>query len=129
MRPALADHEIVYVTVPGGPRDGLERATVVEVNDASAWDKAKLALLAARMVLIVARHRPDAIITTGAAPGYLAIRIGRRLGARTVWVDSIANSGEMSRAGRMAQPYADLLLTQWEHLSEGGGPFYRGAVV
>ena len=46
-----------------------------------------------------------------------------------MWVDSIANSGEMSRAGRMARPYADLWLTQWEHLSEDGGPFYRGAVV
>ncbi|MFA9565440.1 MAG: UDP-N-acetylglucosamine--LPS N-acetylglucosamine transferase [Acidimicrobiales bacterium] len=129
MRPALADHEVVYVTVPGGPRDGLERATVVHVNDASAWDKAKLALLAARMVVIVVRYRPDAIITTGAAPGYLAIRIGRRLGARTVWVDSIANSGEMSRAGRLARPFADLWLTQWEHLAEDDGPLYRGAVV
>ena len=129
MRPAYQDHDVVYVTVPGGPRDGLDPARVVHVNDASAWDKAKLALLAARMVMVVARYRPDAIITTGAAPGYLAIRIGRRLGARTVWVDSIANSGEMSRAGRMARPYADLWLTQWEHLAEDGGPSYRGAVV
>lgn len=129
MRPAYQDHDVVYVTVAGGPRDGLDPFSVVHVSDASAWDKGKLALVAGQMGLIIARHRPDVVITTGAAPGYLAVRIGRRFGARTVWIDSIANSGEMSRAGRMARPYADLWLTQWEHLVEADGPFYRGAVV
>lgn len=129
MRPALAGHDVVWVTTPGGPRQGLDGATIIQVRDASAWDKAKLVLLAMQMAAIVIRHRPDAIVTTGAAPGYLAIWIGHRLGIRTAWIDSIANSGELSRTGRLAGKFADLWLTQWEHLAEPDGPSYLGAVV
>ena len=45
------------------------------------------------------RLRPDVVITTGAAPGYFAVRIGKLLGARVVWVDSIANAEELSLSG------------------------------
>ncbi len=129
LRPAFAGEEVIYVTTPGGPREGLEGAKVIEVHDASAWDKTRMALLAVRMAAIVVHHRPDAIVTTGAAPGYLAAWIGHRLGIRTAWIDSIANSGELSRAGRLAGRFADLWLTQWEHLAEEGGPSHLGAVV
>ena len=129
LRPALDGYDVVYVTAPGGPRDGLEGATVVHVADASAWDKVKMAVLAAHIAALIVRHRPKVIITTGAAPGYLAIRIGHALGITTIWIDSIANSGELSRAGRLAGKVADLWLTQWEHLAEPDGPSYLGAVV
>jgi UDP-N-acetylglucosamine:LPS N-acetylglucosamine transferase len=129
LRAAFDDQDVVYVTVRGGTREGLGSAPVVHVPDATAWDKMKMGLLASRLVLTIARHRPDVIITTGAAPGYLALRIGRRFGARTVWIDSIANAGEISRAGRLAGRVADLWLTQWEHLAAPGGPRFLGAVV
>jgi hypothetical protein len=73
--------------------------------------------------------RPDVIVTTGAAPGYFAVRFGRLLGTRTVWVDSIANAEELSMSGRMAGKHASLWLTQWPHLAQGGGPEYRGSVL
>ena len=63
------------------------------------------------------RFRPDAVITTGAAPGYVALRLAKLRGCRTVWLDSIANAEESSMSGRLAQPYADLWLTQWEDLA------------
>lgn len=129
LRPAFAGHDVVYVTVPGGPRDGLDPDRVVHVPDASAWDKGRMVMLAARMGQIVVRHRPDVIVTTGAAPGYLAVKMGHHLGITTVWIDSIANSGELSRAGRLAGAVADLWLTQWEHLATPDGPSYLGAVV
>ncbi|GIW73864.1 MAG: hypothetical protein KatS3mg103_0386 [Phycisphaerales bacterium] len=57
------------------------------------------------------------------------------MGARTVWVDSIANVEEMSMTGRLVGPYATLWLTQWPHLAQGdgtptgGGPGCRGSVL
>ena len=32
-------------------------------------------------------------------------------------------------SGRIAGPFADLWLTQWEHLAREGGPEYAGAVL
>ena len=70
-----------------------------------------------------------AVISTGAAPGYFAIRIGRLLGAKTIWVDSIANAEELSMTGKLVQRHADVWLTQWEHLSRPEGPGFAGAVL
>ena len=69
------------------------------------------------------------MISTGAAPGYFALRMGRWFRARTVWVDSIANVEELSLSGAKVRPYADLYLTQWEHLAVEGGPTYAGSVL
>jgi hypothetical protein len=79
---------------------------------------------------IILRERPDVIISTGAAPGYFALWIGRRLlGARTIWIDSIANVDRLSLAGAKAGRVADLWLTQWPHLAKPGGPAFAGAVL
>lgn len=94
----------------------------VTVPEASRWDRVRLAWMALRVALLVLRVRPDAIVSTGAAPGYVALRVGRLLGARTVWVDSFANAGELSLSGRKALAFADLTLTQWPHLGETLAP-------
>ena len=75
------------------------------------------------------RERPDVVVSTGAAPGFLALRLGKLLRARTIWVDSIANAEELSLSGRRIGPHADLWLTQWEPLARPEGPLYRGAVL
>ena len=74
------------------------------------------------------RERPDVVVSTGAAPGYLALRCAKLLGARTVWIDSVANVEELSLSGRIASTKADLCLTQWPHLA--AGPVgYEGSVL
>jgi hypothetical protein len=54
---------------------------------------------------------------------------GRLLGCKTIWVDSIANVDELSLSGQQAGRFADLWLTQWEHLERPEGPEYFGSVV
>ena len=73
--------------------------------------------------------RPDVVISTGAAPGYFALRLGKLFGARTIWVDSIANAEEMSLSGRLAQRYADLWLTQWPEVAKRDGARYEGRLL
>lgn len=129
LRPSFEDADVAYVTVDDAYRCQVEPARFHRVPDATQWDRFKLVLLAVRLVWILARERPDLIISTGAAPGYLALRLGGLLGARTLWLDSVANVEELSRSGRMIGPHVDTLLTQWEHLAEPGGAQYRGSVL
>lgn len=139
LRPAWDGCEVIYVTTDPASRAGVMAdaaargqrpprfRTIVEAN---RWQKARLVRQLLQIAWIVLRARPDAIVTTGAAPGYFALRVGRLIGARTVWIDSIANADEVSLSGRQAGPHADLWLTQWPHLAGGGdGPDYRGAVL
>lgn len=105
-----------YATTLKGAKAPTGTRKVSVVPDASRSNPAKLVVLASRLTWLMARVRPHVVITTGAAPGLLAIGIAKLFGAKTVWIDSLANSEVLSLSGRMAERYADLWLTQWPHL-------------
>jgi len=140
---AFEGADLAFVTVNREYRDEVPDHRFYAVNDATRWNKFAVAMMAMRMLLILLRERPDIVVTTGAAPGYFALRFGKMLGAKTIWLDSIANVDELSMSGRIAGKYADLWLTQWPHLAQAadisgggsnsggncGGPRYVGAVL
>jgi len=128
LKPAFEGHDVAYLTTDPGHRGEVGAARFYAVPDASRWNKLALLRTALRIAWVVVRERPDVVISTGAAPGYLAIRFAGLLGARTAWVDSVANVEELSLSGQMASAKADLCLTQWPHLA-GGPVAYEGSVL
>lgn len=127
--PAFEDCEKIFVTTEPKYRSTVGNNRFLLVPDASRWNKLRVLWLALLTFKHVLTTRPDVVITTGAAPGFFAIFFGKKLGAKTIWLDSLANVDELSMSGRMAGKYADLWLTQWEHLAVTGGPRYVGAVL
>jgi UDP-N-acetylglucosamine:LPS N-acetylglucosamine transferase len=119
LRPAFAGHDVVYVTTDPGHASEVGDARFYTVADANRGSRIALVRSVLAILRIVLRERPSVVVTTGAAPGYLAIRCGRLIRARTVWIDSVANVEELSMSGRMAAGKADLCLTQWPHLAQG----------
>jgi len=131
--PAFENHEVTFVTVNGVYRKEVPSSRFYVVQDATIWTKWGLVRLGFQMLKILFRERPDIVISTGAAPGYFALRFGKWLKARTIWVDSIANVEHLSLSGQKVGRYADLWLTQWPDLAgsegDGQGPHYSGAVI
>ena len=84
---------------------------------------------AAGVLRVVLKERPSVVVSTGAAPGLFGVIFGKLGGARTIWIDSIANAEELSMSGRLAGRWADLWLTQWPELAREGGPAFEGAVL
>jgi UDP-N-acetylglucosamine:LPS N-acetylglucosamine transferase len=99
------------------------------VNDATRWNKLGLVLLALSLAWIILKERPSVVVSTGAAPGYFAMLLGRWFGAKTIWIDSMANIEDLSMSGARAGRFADLWLTQWPHLAKAEGPYYGGSVL
>ncbi len=102
------------------------------VADVNRWRKWRIPFACIQMFCIMLRVRPDVVISTGALPGLIAVILGRVFGARCIWLDSIANSEELSLSGRIAGKFAQLWLTQWEHLAGDGDdqrPEYAGRVL
>jgi UDP-N-acetylglucosamine:LPS N-acetylglucosamine transferase len=129
LRPAFAGTEVTYASVGENRAADVAPAPYHAIPDANRARKLKLLWLLMRLAWLVFRLRPDVVISTGAAPGYFAVRIGRMLGARTLFLDSIANAEELSLSANLARRHCDLVLTQWPHLAEGDGPGYRGSVL
>lgn len=138
MRLAWSGCDVHYATTVEGFRDPVaadarrrgEPATSYHVlPDANRWQKARLGYLLLAVAALVVRVRPDVVISTGAAPGYFALRIARLLGAKTIWIDSIANAEQLSLSGQRIGPSADVWLTQWQELAKPGGPDFWGSVL
>lgn len=130
LRPAFQGCRVTYATVRSGYQVDLnEDSPFILIPDGNRWSKWKLLRSALVILWILLRIRPDVIVTTGAAPGYFALRMGKLLGARVIWIDSIANAGELSLSGKKAGSFADLWLTQWPHLAREEGPQCFGSVL
>ncbi len=129
LRPALNDFDLAFVTVSRHYESEIEGARFYVVPDSNLWVKVALLKTALSILWVIILERPDVIISTGAAPGYFAIHLGKWLGARTIWIDSIANVETLSVSGAKAGRFADLWLTQWPHLSNPKGPQFRGSVL
>lgn len=129
LRPALTGARVTYVSVRPAYASDVPGERFMAINDATRWDKVGLLKMAFRLLWIMLRVRPNVVISTGAAPGYFAIRLGKLLGARTIWLDSIANVEEMSMTGMLVKDKATLWLTQWPHLAGENGPECHGSVL
>jgi UDP-N-acetylglucosamine:LPS N-acetylglucosamine transferase len=127
--PGFEGCDVAFVTVHESYRTQVANHKFYVVNDANRWSKLALVKAACRLACIVWKEKPDIVLSTGAAPGYLALRLAKMLGARTIWIDSIANVEELSMSGRRIGRCADLWLTQWAHLARPEGPHYAGSVL
>lgn len=75
-------------------------------------------------------ERFDAIVSTGAGVAVPFLVLGRLLGVRTLYVESITRIGELSLSGRLVRPFVDEFLVQWPELARGRrGLAYRGQVL
>ena len=127
---AFNDFDTLYVStapgldVPSGSRP------LHTIADASRSDPIGLLRLGFALTRLLRSFRPDVIVTTGAAPGLLAIALGRTGGIRSVWIDSIANAETLSMSGRLAKKWANVRLTQWADMAdENDGLRYIGRVL
>jgi len=114
-----AGHSTFWITtadVVEGVLAGMGRVYVV--GECNREHLLRVLGVLARCIGILVRERPDVVISTGAAPGCLACFLGRLLGAKVVWLDSITNVDRLSLSGRLIRPFADLFLVQWPDLAQ-----------
>jgi UDP-N-acetylglucosamine:LPS N-acetylglucosamine transferase len=126
---AFQNCDVTFVTTHASYRSQVARYKFHAVSDSSRSDKLGLIKTVAQLARIVCTERPDIVVSTGAAPGYVALRLARLIGSKTVWLDSIANVDQLSLSGKKIGRYADLWLTQWPHLVGPNGPHYGGSVL
>lgn len=129
LRSAFSPHEVHFATTDlnAAEQRGIMDAHILpDCNQNRPIASLICAFVAAWIVL---RVRPDVVVSTGAAPGFFCILLGRMTGAKTLWIDSVANAEQLSMCGKLSKTIAHQCLTQWEHLADDRGPLYRGAVL
>ena len=129
LRPAFKDADVIYASVHKGRPEDVGEAPYVCFRDANRDTKISLLFMAFRILLILLWYRPTRVVSTGAACGYFACRFGRWFGARTLFIDSIANAEQMSLSGRLALDHAHQVLSQWSDVAHREGALFKGSVL
>lgn len=116
-KPMEKDYEVVYLCTHPKCATMVEGRKFYLIEDFSRWDAWKMTPSFVRMLGIILKERPKAIITTGAAPGLVCVMVGKMLFRKTIWIDSIANVQHLSASGRIALRFASKVYTQWKDLA------------
>lgn len=127
--PAVQSCELEIMTVQPQALTGFHISRFHKIGDFNRKSPIKCLLGLTRIARVIFSSSPDVVISTGAAPGLLAIAVAKTLGKRTLWIDSIANPKKLSLSGRLVRPFADEILTQWPELDGRGGAKYCGRVI
>lgn len=130
LAPAFEGLNVAFASVYPDYQHDVPEHRFYTFPDASRFAKAKIPGLVIRLFSILLKERPQVVITTGSFPGLLTLAMAKTVfRAKTIWIDSIANCEELSTSGSKAGRFADIWLTQWEHLAGEDGPQHWGAVL
>jgi len=114
-----AGHETLFITTTEVVRDKLSKfGRVYVVGECNRRHPMRVILVLFRCVRVILREKPDVVLSMGAAVGCIVCFIGKLIGAKVVWIDSITNVERISLSGRMVRYIADLFLVQWPELVE-----------
>lgn len=81
-------------------------------------------------VQIVRKSRPDMILSTGAGLAVPFLVIGKLFGIKTIFIESLSRSYELSLSGRLVYNLVDELYVQWPQCIERNPRAqYRGVVL
>lgn len=72
----------------------------------------------AKAIGIVAKFRPDTVVSTGAQVGGFFCYIGKFFGAKVIYIETMAKIKELSGTGHNVYKIADKFYVQWKSLEE-----------
>jgi beta-1,4-N-acetylglucosaminyltransferase len=120
LKPAWRDFDRSWVTLEGPDVDYL--LSDEEVDLGSGPTNRSLINLVRNFGLawrVLRRRRPDAILSTGAALAVPVFLVGKLLGIRLIYVESVTRTTTLSLSGKLVYPLADRFFTQWPEAAAG----------
>jgi beta-1,4-N-acetylglucosaminyltransferase len=114
LRPFWCQHERSWVTFDSATtRAALDGETVSWAHSPTNRNLPNLLRNALLSWSELRRHRPDVILTTGAGVAVPFLILGKLLGSRTVFVESITRIESLSLSARLVLPFLDRLFVHW----------------
>lgn len=110
-------HNYFFVTHASDATKNLKNGYRIKFDGWNLMGKILLTKIMIKAIYILLKEKPDVIISTGA--GEIAVPfcyIGKMMGIRIIFIDTLARITTPSGGGRLIYPIADLFLVQWKPL-------------
>jgi UDP-N-acetylglucosamine:LPS N-acetylglucosamine transferase len=128
LAPAFQGTDLHYATSGTARATQVAPAPLFHYADANARTPFQLLKAVLGLAAIVARVRPDVIVSTGAAGGVISIIFGRVMGARCLFIDSVANASRLSLSAALLRRVATV-VSQWPDVAKEAGVDHMGSVL
>lgn len=114
---AYEKHEHFYFTFSGPVAEELGKsATVRAIPNVVRYNPLSWIVGAVLSFYIVVVEKPDVVITTGAGIVVFFCVFAKLLGAKLIFIESMARVEQPTLTARMLYPFADMFFVQWPGL-------------
>jgi len=126
---AFKGHDVFFITYDSSRTRALRYRKYLLENIGTNPVKMLKAFL--KIGKILAKERPQVVISTGSEIAIPTFIIAKFLGIRTIFIESWCRIKTRSGTGRIVYYFSDLFLVQWPQLLNlyGKKAMYKGAVI
>jgi UDP-N-acetylglucosamine:LPS N-acetylglucosamine transferase len=131
LEPAWRGMDRAWVTLPGADVGYLLADEDVTLGNGPTNRSIRRLLLNLGLAWrLLRRDRPDAILSTGAGLAVPFFLVGKLLGIRLVYVESVTRTETISLSGKLVYRFADRFFVQWPQAALGRRrAVYAGSVL
>jgi len=117
LAPVYEKYDYFYFTFSGGVAKELKKVTRVRaIPNIVRYNPLSWIIGAVLSAYIAVVERPDVVITTGAGVVVFFCIFAKLLGAKLIFLESMAKVEKPTLTARLLYPFADLFLVQWPNL-------------
>ena len=117
LAPVYEKYDHFYFTFKGGVADEMKKtARVRAIPNIVRQNPISWIIGAALSAQAVLAERPDVVISTGAGVAVFFCVFAKLLGAKLIFIESMANVEMPTLTARFLYPFADLFIVQWPGL-------------
>jgi len=119
LAPVYEKYNHFYFTFSGGVAEELKKTSRVrDIPNIVRYNPLSWIIGAVMSGYIALIERPDVVITTGAGIVVFFCAFAKLLGAKLIFIESMARIERPTLTARMLYPFADLFFVQWPDLLE-----------
>lgn len=110
---AFEGHEVFFITYEGSRSTEIKNKYTFKNLGKNPL---RFIITTPYVLRILLKEKPDIIISTGSEIAIPVFYIGKLLGIRTMFIESLCRVKEPSLTGKIVYPVSDVFLVQWEQL-------------
>jgi UDP-N-acetylglucosamine:LPS N-acetylglucosamine transferase len=126
---SFVNYQKIYVTEDYNYIVGRERTNYFLLPKLNSYNPFKIIQNYIECYNLIKKLNSDIVITNGSWVGLICLIFAKHQGSKTIWIDGLQYSENISVPGRFASWIVDTCITQWQHLSRAGKIKYLGCIL
>lgn len=127
--PIFDDYNVTVVSTKQGIGFDQDYSVNYKLIDCNFRTPVRVLVCLIQSINIWLKTKPVVVVSTGAAPGCIFCIVSRILGAKIIWIDSIANAKDLSLSGKIISYLTSFVYSQWRDVAKSRNVKFLGKLI